>query len=211
MDIKVAQGDTGACVRRQLCTSAEINQLAACPEGNLLAAADDDGHVTIVTPSDQGFTCQALNGQHGNVCSSVLFQQHKANQGLTHIHHCRHQLLVTAYPYSKPVIDLTLSSACDTMHALIRIPLCASDAPPLHSSAWCRADLWQWPCCTLSRTSDLTIALKPRVHLSPQWLLVQQDADGHACLCCSDIWRFGLQTNALGCAFQKHTEHKTSR
>lgn len=75
------QGNTESCVQQQTCTTAEINQLAACPESNLLAAADDDGCVTIIDPSSQTYDCQKLPGRHDNICSSVLFQQHKHNQG----------------------------------------------------------------------------------------------------------------------------------
>ena len=75
------KGNTENCVRQQTCTSAEINQLAACPERNLLAAADDDGCVTIIDPSSHTYHCQTLSGRHDNICSSVLFRQHKHNQG----------------------------------------------------------------------------------------------------------------------------------
>ena len=50
----MAQGETDACIQQQTCCAAEINQLSACPEGNLLAAADDDGHVTTIQPINQG-------------------------------------------------------------------------------------------------------------------------------------------------------------
>lgn len=79
--VLLMQGDTESCVASHTCTTAEINQLAACPEGNLIAAADDDGYVTIIDPTSQEYNCQKLPGRHESICSSVLFQHHKPNQG----------------------------------------------------------------------------------------------------------------------------------
>ena len=41
--------------------------------------------------------------------------------------------------------------------------------------------------------------------------LLQQVMVGQACLCCSDIWRTGLQAHSVGCLLQKHPWLKTSR
>ena len=75
------QGDANCCVRQHSCTAAEINQLAAAHEGNLLAAADDDGCVTIIDPSNEQFHCQKLSGRHDNICSSAVFRRHKPIEG----------------------------------------------------------------------------------------------------------------------------------
>ncbi|KAL3150548.1 hypothetical protein ABBQ32_000362 [Trebouxia sp. C0010 RCD-2024] len=80
-ELDLRKGDTESCVASHTCTTAEINQVAACPEGNLIAAADDDGYVTIIDPNSQEYDCQKLHGRHDNICSSVLFQHHKQNQG----------------------------------------------------------------------------------------------------------------------------------
>lgn len=68
-------------MRQHTCTAAEINQLAAAPEGHLLAAADDDGCVTIIDHSNERFACHKLNGRHDNIASSVVFRRHKPNEG----------------------------------------------------------------------------------------------------------------------------------
>lgn len=81
MDVPLVQGNKECCIACHTCTTAEINHLAASPEGNLLAAADDDGYVSIIDPSSQKYDCQKLHGRHDNICSSVLFQHHKQNQG----------------------------------------------------------------------------------------------------------------------------------
>ncbi|KAL0024585.1 hypothetical protein WJX77_000559 [Trebouxia sp. C0004] len=80
VELDLRKGDANCCVRQQSCTAAEINQLAAAPEGNLLAAADDDGCVTIIDPSNEQFHCQKLNGRHENICSSAVFRRHKPNE-----------------------------------------------------------------------------------------------------------------------------------
>ena len=76
-----AQGDANCCLHQQACTNAEINALAAAPEGKLIAAADDDGHVTIIDTSKEPYDCQRLNGAHDNISSSVVFRRHKPKEG----------------------------------------------------------------------------------------------------------------------------------
>ncbi|KAL0034587.1 hypothetical protein WJX79_009275 [Trebouxia sp. C0005] len=80
IELDLRKGDANCCVRQHSCTAAEINQLAAAPEGNLLAAADDDGCVTIIDSGNEQFHCQKLNGNHDNICSSAVFRRHKPNE-----------------------------------------------------------------------------------------------------------------------------------
>lgn len=80
-ELDMRKGDATCCLRQQTCTTAEINHLAAAPEGNLLAAADDDGYVTAISIGHQQHGCQRLNSKHDNICSSVIFRQHKPHEG----------------------------------------------------------------------------------------------------------------------------------
>jgi hypothetical protein len=112
------QGDANCCVWQHSCTAAEINQLAAAPEGNLLAAADDDGCVTIIDPSHEQFNCQKLNGRHDNICSSAVFRRHKPNEGqnacmLTAFCFCIAQhCIIILYPPHAAFGYVPLASCC---------------------------------------------------------------------------------------------------
>ncbi|KAL0034586.1 hypothetical protein WJX79_009275 [Trebouxia sp. C0005] len=62
IELDLRKGDANCCVRQHSCTAAEINQLAAAPEGNLLAAADDDGCVTIIdSVISGGLDCKLIH------------------------------------------------------------------------------------------------------------------------------------------------------
>ena len=74
------QTGSNALLQQQTCTSAEINCIAASPDGNALAAVDDDGCVAIISASDQHPPVK-LNGMHDNICSSVVYRRHKPCQG----------------------------------------------------------------------------------------------------------------------------------
>lgn len=75
-----------ALVCQQQYTQAEINCLVQSPDGNSLAVVDDDGYATVIADAQQPQLAppEKLNGCHENICSSIVFRQHKPNQGNIH-------------------------------------------------------------------------------------------------------------------------------